>query len=95
MEKLYEIVVNIRVPNGFAEVARYFISDDKEEAYALFNRLDGVLVNEDATAAIRFELVERSKPINNLLSTIYCSLCEAGDNSEVIIKEVFKALNMG
>lgn len=95
METQYQVVINIPVASGFVELARFLIADTKDDAGNLFSQLEGIPVAIAGTPAIRFDLVEFDKPLSVVIGTIYCSLREAGQNCQTIIKEIFRELNIG
>lgn len=95
METLYQIACSIRALSGYVEVARFKVADNKEEAISLFNQLQGSSVAQKAIPNIRLHLIDTGQPIDTVLATLYCTLCEAGDNCETIIKETFRAINIG
>ncbi len=93
MEPRYEIVVNIRVPEGYAEAGRFTLAGDQEAAIDLFAQLTG----EDAptsSAAIRFDLLEITDTLSTVLKTRYAILCEASENCKIILRETFRILTL-
>ena len=93
MEPRYEIVVNIRVPEGYVEASHFTFAGDYEAAVDLFGKLDG----EEAptsSAAIRFELLEVKDTLSTVLQTRYVILSEAGDNCKKILRETFRILTL-
>lgn len=95
MEKQYQIVVNIRALQGFAEIARFRISDDLDEVRGIYGQLAGIPLSGITTPVIRFDLLETGDTIHTVLSAKYCSLIEAGENCKTIIKETFRMINLG
>lgn len=93
MEKQYQIALYIRAFNGHAEIARFSIDNDKEEAQSIFDQLLGLDAAENFTRAIRFHLLDTGEAIDTILSTRYCSLYEAMENCKTIIKETFRIIN--
>ncbi|MEX6689560.1 hypothetical protein QTN47_18775 [Danxiaibacter flavus] len=95
MKTQYQIECNIRITDGYVELARFQISDSKEDALELFSQLKGALIAEKPTPAIRMHLVDTGQPLETVLAARYCTLCEAKDNFEIITKETFRAINIG
>lgn len=95
METLYQIAYSIRAANGYAEIARFQITDSKEEAISLFSQLNGTAAAHESMPGILLQLIDTSEPIDTVLSTLYCTLCDAGDNCQILIRETFRAINIG
>jgi len=95
METLYQIAYSIRAITGYVEIARFQIADNKEEAISLFSQLKGLNAAQETTPGILLQLIDTSEPIDTVLATLYCTLCEAGDNCQILIKETFRAINIG
>ncbi|AEV99520.1 hypothetical protein A4D02_27140 [Niastella koreensis] len=93
MEPRYEIVINIRVPEGYAEASRFTLAGDYQEAVDLFAQLQGDGMPTSSTA-IRFDLLEIKDALSTVLQTRYTILCEAGDNCKAILRETFRVLTL-
>jgi len=93
MEPRYEIVVNIRVPEGYVEASHFTLAGDYEAAADLFAQLQGDDMPTSSTA-IRFDLLEIKDTLSTLLQTRYAILCEAGDNCKTILRETFRVLTL-
>lgn len=93
MEPRYEVVVNIRVPEGYVEAGHFALAGDYEAAVDLFGKLDGDEMPA-SSAAIRFDLVEVRDTLSTVLQTRYAILCEAGDNCKKILRETFRILTL-
>jgi hypothetical protein len=93
MEPGYEIVVNVRVPEGYVEAGRFTLTGDYEAAVDLFGRLNGGDA-PTSSAAIRFDLLEIKDTLSTLMQTRYSILCEAGDNCKIILRETFRLLTL-
>lgn len=91
MEPRYEIVINIRVPEGYAESGHFMLTDDYEAAVDLFGRLNGV-DSPTSSAAIRFDLLEYRETLSTVLQTRFAVLGEASDNCKLILRETFRLL---
>jgi hypothetical protein len=93
MEPRYEVVVNIRVPEGYVEASHFTLAGDYEAAVDLFAQLQGEEKPTSATA-IRFDLLEIKDTLSTVLQTRYAVLCEAGDNCKIILRETFRILTL-
>jgi len=93
MEPTCQIVVNIRIPGGYAEAGRFALCGDRQEAIDLFTQLKG----EDqpySSTAIRFDLLEVSAGLSTMLQKRFAVLSEAGDNCKLILRETFRVLTL-
>ncbi|OQP49757.1 hypothetical protein A4H97_28105 [Niastella yeongjuensis] len=93
MEPRYEIVVNIRVPEGYVEACHFTLAGDYEAAVDLFGKLDGQEAPA-SSAAIRFEMLEVNDTLSTVLQRRYVILSEAGDNCKKILRETFRILTL-
>jgi hypothetical protein len=93
MEPRYEIVVNIRVPEGYVEAGHFPLTGDREAAVDLFAQLQGE-DNPTSSTAIRFDLLEIRDTLSTVLQTRFAILCEAGDNCKIILRETFRILTL-
>ncbi|MFL5747001.1 MAG: hypothetical protein ACJ751_20150 [Niastella sp.] len=93
MEPRYEIVVNVRVPEGYVDAGRFPLTGDLDAAVDLFAQLSGA-DNPTSPAAIRFDLLEIRDALSTVLKTRFAILCEAGDNCKLILRETFRLLTL-
>lgn len=93
MEPRYEIVVNIRVPEGYVEASHFTLAGNYEAAVELFGKLDGE-EEPSGSAAIRFELLELNDTLATVLQTRYVILSEAGNNCKKILRETFRIFTL-
>jgi len=91
MEPRYEIVVNIRVPEGYIETGRFTLTGNYEAAVDLFAQLNGE-ENPTNPAAIRFDLLEIRDTLSIVLQTRFAILSEASENCRIILRESFRVL---
>lgn len=89
----YEIIVNMRVPEGYIETGRFFIGPDKEAACEMFARLQGKPALT-GTAMLRMDLVAQQEGIATVIQALGCTLCEVSENMKTIMKETFKMHNL-
>ena len=93
MKTIFYIDLSLKTPHGPEPYARFFIGDDREHAYELFNRLTGTSeVNENDLLYIDFMEMRNGLPIN--LKMISCSLEQLTENCRIITKTVFQLANL-
>jgi hypothetical protein len=94
MKTIYSIIVNIRVPGGYAETAQFFIANAKSDATEMFNLLHGQHTT-GTTPLLRMDLVARdSNGMDTIFDSLDCTLQELTENTKIITKETFKLLNL-
>ncbi|MBO9198894.1 MULTISPECIES: hypothetical protein [Niastella] len=91
MEPQYEIIVSMRLPEGYVEAGRFNITGGYEAAVDLFSQLNGEVITE-SLAPIRFDLLEIKDTLSTVLQTRFAVLCEASENCKVILRETFRIL---
>lgn len=94
MEPRYEIVLNIRVPEGYVEAGHFTLPADLATSLDLFAQLNGE-EQPSGSVAIRFDLLEIRETLSTVLQTRYAILCEAGDNCKIILREIFRVMTLG
>lgn len=94
MNPTYEIVIKIKTSEGFADAGCFSLGTDSDFALATFDSLKGES-NDAGDAAIRLCLMEKyGKSSIKQLKSIGCILNEFAHNSKVIVRDVFKFLNL-
>ena len=94
MKPIYEIVVKTRTSDGLVDVGSFSLGTNLDFALTTFDSLKGES-NDTNDAAIRLCLIEKSgKASPKQLKSIGCILNEFAHNSKVIIRDVFKLLNL-
>lgn len=94
MNPSYEIVIKIRTPIGLTDIGSYTLGTNLEFALSTFDSLKGES-NDNHDAIIRLCLVEKNeKSAPKLLKSTGCILNEYAHNSKVIVRDVFKLLNL-
>ena len=89
METIFYIVLNIRTINGFESFARFYVGNNKEFAYRLFNKLKGTAADENESI-LQLDLMETKENLPLNLQMIGCTLEELAENCKIIAKETFK-----
>ncbi|MEO8769959.1 MAG: hypothetical protein ABI402_07735 [Ferruginibacter sp.] len=92
-ETTFYIGINIKTPDGFDSIGKFYIGNNREAAYALFKQLEG---NKDMSESsmLTMELLETVGTLPLNLQLISCSLEKLGCNCRLITKEVFKLRNL-
>jgi hypothetical protein len=85
--------VTLKTPDGLDTFGRFFIGDNKEHAYNLFNKLKG---NDEAseTDLLFLDFMETSDGLPLNLKVKSCTLNQLAENCKTITKELFKMNNM-
>jgi hypothetical protein len=94
MNPTYQIAIKIRTPEGLADAGYFSLGTDLDFALSTFDSLKGEF-NDTNDADIRICLIEKSaKAPSKQLKSIGCILNEFADNSKVIVRDIFKLLNL-
>ena len=93
METQLYILLSLKTPAGFKNYGQYFLGNDRETAYALFEELKG---NEqiDGPALLHIDLMETVADLPVKIKTISCTLDELAWNCKLIAREVFRLINL-
>jgi hypothetical protein len=93
MKTVFYIDLSLKTSHGPEPYARFFIGNDREQAYELFKRLAGnAEVNENNMLYIDFMEMRNGLPVN--LKMISCNLEELTDNCRIITKTLFQLANL-
>lgn len=90
MDTTFYILFSIKTAEGLENYGRFYIGNDRNEAYELFAKLKG----DDDVHESNMLFLELMESVNNLpvnMKIKSCSLRELGENCELITKEVFKS----
>jgi hypothetical protein len=89
----YQIIINMRVAEGYVETGWFDIGNDPVAATELAGQMQGD--SELATTALlRLDLVEQEDGLSSVLQTTGCTLKEMSENVKLIIKETFRLINL-
>jgi len=88
-DQTYQLHIRLHTPKGDEIAATFFLGNNRDEAYQLFDQLQGRSDMENP-AFIYFELVEIENELPVNLKIITCDLEECGVNMKLILKELFK-----
>ena len=93
METQFYITLTFKTFKGLESFAKFFIGNDRERAFAIFEKLKGMdNVSEDHVLYIDFMETIEGLPIN--LNVITCTLNQLAENCRIITKELFKSENL-
>jgi hypothetical protein len=93
-ETTFYIVLNIKTGNGFENFGKFFLGNNRDAAYSIFQKLKGSKkINEKTILHLDFMETKKGLPLN--IQVISCSLEELAENCKIITKETFKLLNLG
>jgi len=81
------------VRNSKGKTGQFFIGDQLPEATALFDQLQGD-TDPALTPVLKMELCVKKGEDNLVLQQLSCTLRQLTDNTKLIVKEIFKVLNM-
>lgn len=93
MKTNFYILLSLKTPSGFENYGQYFIGDDSEAAYALFEQFKGDRMITDK-ALLHLDLMETVGELPVKIKTICCTLEELGCNCKLIAKEIFRQMNL-
>ena len=93
MKHTFHIMLNMKTPNGFESIGKFCIGSNREVSNALYAMLQGKDSLQESDI-LHMDLVETidSLPVN--IQVISCTLEEFAANCKVIIKELFKLVNL-
>ena len=93
METQFYITFMLKTVEGLKSFAKFFIGDDRECAFAIFQNLQGTHdVSETNVLYIEFIETKGGLPVN--LDMISCTLNQLAENCKIITKELFKSENL-
>lgn len=85
--------INIKCPDGFESIGKFYLGKKREYANAIFGQLQGSR-HVDEHSMLTIELVEMVQNLPFNLRPISCSLDEMTANYRMITKELFKGRNL-
>jgi hypothetical protein len=92
MTTQFYIVFNVKTSRGPESFGRFFIGDNRERAYDVFNQMKGTEVDEKNILYLDFIETAEGLPVN--LKMITCTLDQLAENCRIVTKEVFKLFNL-
>lgn len=89
METQFYILFSLKTAHEPESFARFYIGNNKKNAYRIFNQLKGTTdVNEKNILWVEFMETRQGLPLN--LKMINCNLDQLAENCKIITKELFK-----
>jgi len=93
METQFYITFTLKTGKGLESFAKFFIGNNRERAFDIFNKLEGMHeVSETNVLYIDFMETKMGLPVN--LNVITCTLDQLAKNCRIITKELFKSENL-
>jgi len=93
METHFYITLTIKTFKGLESFAKFFIGNDRERAFEIFQQLKGTHdVSEKNVLYIDFLETKEGLPVN--LDVMTCTLNQLAENCRIITKEIFKLENL-
>jgi hypothetical protein len=93
METQFYILLTLKTSGGLESFARFFIGNNRNRAYDIFEALQGTTeVNEQHVLFIDFMETVDGLPMN--LKMIGCTLSQLAESCKFITKELFKLHNL-
>jgi len=89
MKTQFYILLSLKTPHGFVDYGQYFFGDDRDNAYALFDQLEGDK-NIKESCILHIDLMETAGELPVKIKTICCTLDELAYNCKLIAREVFR-----
>ena len=93
METHYYILLSLKTPQGFINYGKYFLGDDRDVAYNLFDDLQGHKDIRDR-AVLHIDLMETINELPVKIKTLCCTLDQLGENCKLIAKAIFRLKNI-
>jgi len=94
MEHVFYIILSMRTINGFETLSKFFLGNNRDFAYNVFVKLKGNK-NINNNSILQMELMETKNELPMNIKIISCSLEEFAENCKIIVREIFKHLNLG
>jgi len=93
MRSTFYVDLNMKTADNFENYGRFFIGNDPDFAYNLFDGLKGSeVIGEEDVLHIDLVEIQEGLPVN--IRMIKCTLEELTANCRIISKEIFKLLNL-
>ncbi len=85
-------MLSLKASEGFVGYGQYFLGNNREVAYNLFNRMQGSKKLDDAL--LHIDLMETVNELPVKIEGICCTLEQLGINCKLIAREVFRLKNL-
>lgn len=89
MDTQFFILITLKTPNGLDTFGKFFIGNNRENAYTLFKNLKG---NEDPSEKdlLFLDFMEMAGGLPTNLKMKSCTLNQLAENCKMVTKELFK-----
>ena len=93
MKTQFYVLLSLKTPQGFVDYGQYFLGDNRDAAYSLFEQMKGSreLVDD---ALLHIDLMETVNELPVKIKTICCTLEQLGSNCKLIAREIFRLKNL-
>jgi hypothetical protein len=88
MKTQFYILLSFKTLAGYKTYGQYFLGDDRDAVYELFDRLHGS--PDIDRALLHIDLMETVDELPVRIKTICCTLTDLGDNCQLIAKTLFR-----
>ncbi|GAB3922070.1 hypothetical protein [Mucilaginibacter myungsuensis] len=93
MKDRFTLLLSLKTPNCFEVFGEFGIGDDRPNAVALFDSLQGNNVLNELDV-LHIDLIEADGPLPAKVQTKSCRLDELAANCKLITREVFRQKNL-
>ncbi|HWJ29636.1 MAG TPA: hypothetical protein VNS32_24065 [Flavisolibacter sp.] len=93
METQFYILITLKTPQGLDNFGKFFIGNNRDRAYTLFDNLKGT-DNASEKDLLFFDFMETASGLPLNLKMKSCTLNQLAENCKLITKELFKVNNM-
>lgn len=93
MKTKFYILLSLKTSDGFMNYGQFFLGNDWQSAYNLFQQIKG---NEKLTdnPLLHIDLMETVDELPVMIKSKCCTLDELGINCKLIAREIFRLKNM-
>jgi hypothetical protein len=89
MKTTFYILLHVKTPKDMQTFGKFYIGNDHNAAYKLFNSLKGsTYLNGNCVLFAELMETQRGLPVN--IKMLACTLNELSENCRIITKEIFK-----
>lgn len=90
---MFYIHLNMKTLTGYERFATFSLGSDRETAEALYKKLKGTK-QVDQSGVLYLDFVEEKDGLPLNLQMLGCTLDQLADNTRIITKELFTAINL-
>lgn len=89
MKTTFYILLHVKTPKDIQTFGKFYIGNDRNAAYKLFNSLKGS-TDLNGNCVLFAELMETQRDLPVNIKMLACTLNELAENCRIITKEIFK-----